>query len=292
MKCDSTINGRPRKAALLECNHVRFAYGRDMVLDDVTLGINEANFMGVIGPNGCGKSTLIKILSGLLSPQEGEVSMDGRDMSGLTRRHVARQLAVVAQEETTDFGFTVREEIMLGRAPHHGGLHFENHADRNIVEEVMTMTRVSHLADRRMEALSGGERQRVRTARALAQEPRVLLLDEPTNHLDLYSQLSLVELMRGINDQGIAILVVSHDINFVAGSCNHVKVLHDGSFRFSGAPDQVITPENLARAFNIEAMVDRNPATGAPRMTPVARLDNLRPRPFPDTSSPDTSSEA
>lgn len=281
MKCDSTINGRPRNAALLECSHVRFAYGRDLVLDDVTLCINESDFVGIIGPNGCGKSTLMRILSGLLKPMEGAVSLAGRDIAGLTRRHVAQQLAVVAQEETTDFGFTVREEIMLGRAPHHGGLHFESHADRRVVEEVMAVTRVSHLADRRMEALSGGERQRVRTGRALAQEPRVLLLDEPTNHLDLYSQLSLMELMRNINNRGIAILVVSHDINFVAASCSHVKILHDRCFRFSGTPDQVITQETLAETFNIEAMVDRNPVTGAPRMTPVARLDNPDRRPVP-----------
>ncbi len=280
MKCDSSINNKHRKAKLLECNHVRFSYGREMVLDDVTLCIDDADFLGIIGPNGSGKSTLLKILSGLLRPQEGSVTVNGMDIAGLSRRHVARQLAVVAQEETTDFGFTVREEIMLGRAPHHGGLHFGSRVDRHVVEDVMTMTRVSHLADRSMEALSGGERQRVRTARALAQEPRVLLLDEPTNHLDLYSQLSLMELMRTINDRGIAILVVSHDINFVAGSCSHVKILHAGTFRFSGDPDDVITRETLANAFNIEAMVDRNPATGTPRMTPVARIDNLAERPL------------
>ncbi|MFH1113867.1 MAG: ABC transporter ATP-binding protein [Pseudomonadota bacterium] len=268
------VHERPRKAPLLQCSSVSFGYGKNMVLSDVSLCIEEGDFIGVIGPNGCGKSTLIKILSGVLRPGEGAVSMGGGNMAGLTRRRIAGHLAVVAQEETTDFGFTVREEILLGRAPHHGGLHFENRADRNVVEKVMTMSGVSHLAHRSMEALSGGERQRVRTARALAQEPRVLLLDEPTNHLDLYSQLSLMELMRKINDQGIAILVVSHDINFVAGSCNEVKILRDGRFRFSGKPALVITPETLADAFHIEALVDRNPATGAPRMTPVARLGN------------------
>jgi iron complex transport system ATP-binding protein len=272
MKCDSTVAGRPKKPALLDCRNVHFAYDSRSVLNGVSLSMDEADLVGIIGPNGSGKSTLVKTLAGLLRPVEGVVSINGSDMAGLSRRHVARELAVVAQEEASDFGFTVWEEIMLGRAPHHGGLHFETRSDRSIVEKAMVMTRVTHLADRRVQALSGGERQRVRTARALAQEPRVLLLDEPTNHLDLYSQLSLLEMMREINGQGIAILVVSHDINFVSESCSHIKIVQDGKFRAEGSSGDVINEENLAQWFHIEAIVDRNPATGAPRMTPVARL--------------------
>jgi iron complex transport system ATP-binding protein len=242
------------------------------VLDGVSLSLPEGGFVGVIGPNGSGKSTLIRILSAGLTPLEGTVLLGGKDIAALTRRRTARDLAVVAQEERPDFGFSVWEEVMLGRSPHHRGLHFENRSDRTIVEHALEKTGIAHLAGRRISELSGGERQRARIARALAQEPRVILMDEPTNHLDLYSQLSLMELMREINTEGLAILLVSHDINFVARTSDHVKILHESTFRFSGTPAEVITEEHIAEAFNIRALVDANPGDGSPRMTPIERL--------------------
>jgi len=260
------------KKALLECRDVSFGYGSRTVLHGICFSIREGDFVGVIGSNGAGKSTLIKVLSGVLRPSEGIVALNGTDMRSLSKRKVATQVAVVQQEETPDFGFTVMEEVMMGRAPHHGGLYFEGTEDRAIVQEAMDKTRVTHLAERKIETLSGGERQRVRIARALAQQPKILLLDEPTNHLDLYAQLSLIELMRGINEEGIAIFVVSHDINFMCESCAHLKILHETSFSYQGPPGEIITEENLARSFNIKALVDVNPVTGAPRMTPLARL--------------------
>ena len=285
MNCDATAKQRPVNATLLECREVRFAYSGRIVLDGVSLRIHDADALGVIGPNGSGKSTLIKLLSGLLPPMEGMVTLNGVDLASLSRNRVAREVAVVAQEEITDFGFTVWEEIMLGRAPHHRGLHFEDSADRSVVERVMAMTGVEHLAHRIMDSLSGGERQRVRMARALAQEPRLLLLDEPTNHLDLYSLLALQEMLGEINVQGIALLVVSHDINFVAETCRHVSMLHEGTFHAGGSPADVITAENLAHTFHISALVDRNPVSQAPRMTPVARLEGQREQPGNGDSS-------
>jgi iron complex transport system ATP-binding protein len=259
--------------ALLECRNLSFRYPGRTVLDRISLTIRENDFVGVIGPNGAGKSTLIKVLSGLIRPSEGVVDLEGVDIRSLSRKAVASEIAVVQQEEAPDFGFMVTEQVMMGRAPHHGGLHFETVSDRVIVEEALRKTGVAHLADRRIDELSGGERQRVRIARALAQQPRVLLLDEPTNHLDLYSQLSLTELLRKISDEGLAILLASHDINFVAASCAHLKILHEGKFHSEGSPHEVITEKNLAESFHITALVDKNPATAAPRMTPLARLD-------------------
>ncbi|MGO9120319.1 MAG: ABC transporter ATP-binding protein [Desulfomonilaceae bacterium] len=260
------------KNALLECSDVSFRYGSRTVLHGISLSIGQGDFVGVIGPNGAGKSTLIKVLSGVLRPSQGVVTLNGVDMRSLPPRKVAAELAVVQQEETPDFSFTVTEEVMMGRAPHHGGLYFESPSDRAIVQEAMDKARVTHLAERRIETLSGGERQRVRIARALAQQPKILLLDEPTNHLDLYAQISLIELMRDINEEGIAIFVVSHDINFMCESCAHLKILHERKFYCQGSPREVITEENLAHSFNIKALVDVNPVTGAPRMTPLARL--------------------
>ncbi len=262
--------GTPK--TLLECRNVKFSYGGNRVLDGVSLAIHEGSFVGVVGPNGSGKSTLIRILAAGLRPAEGVVLLHESDMAFLQRQRIARELAVVSQEESIDFGFSVREEVMMGRSPHHGGLHFENRTDLAIVHRVMEKAGIAHLASRRTSELSGGERQRVRIARGLAQEPRVLLLDEPTNHLDLYSQLSLMELLAEINEAGLAILLVSHDINFVARTCSDVKILHRSRFLFSGAPSEVITEANLAEAFGIRAIVDTHPAYGSPRMTPVERL--------------------
>jgi len=260
------------KTVILECKDVRFGYNGRTVLDGISMTIPQGELVGVIGPNGAGKSTLVKVLSGLRPPSEGSVCLNGVDLRLLSKKTVATDLAVVEQEEASDFGFTVIEEVMLGRAPHHRGLHFENAADRMIVDKALIETQVVHLADRRMETLSGGERQRVRIARALAQEPRLLLLDEPTNHLDLYSQLSLTELLREINREGLAIVMVSHDINFVSESCVHVKILSEGKLRGEGTPHEVITEQHLAQSFHIRAIVDLNPVTAAPRMTPLSRL--------------------
>lgn len=242
------------------------------MLHGISLSIGEGDFVGVIGANGAGKSTLIKVLSGVLRPSQGVVTLNGVDMRSLPLKKVAAELAVVQQEEAPDFSFRVAEEVMMGRAPHHGGLYFEGPSDLAVVQEAMGKAGVTHLAERKIETLSGGERQRVRIARALAQQPKILLLDEPTNHLDLYAQLSLIELMRDINAEGIAIFLVSHDINFMCASCTHLKILHETSFRYQGAPREVITEENLALSFGIRALVEENPVTGALRMTPLARL--------------------
>lgn len=256
---------------LLECHDVRFSYGARTVLEGICLAVHTCSFVGIVGPNGSGKSTLIRVLSGVLKPEQGAVTLEGRDMVALSRRSVAQAIAVVAQEEISDFGFSVREEVLLGRSPHHRGLHFDGPKDVAIADRSMEKADVAHLAERQLSELSGGERQRVRIARALAQEPRVLLMDEPTNHLDLFAQLSLMDLLREINSEGLAIVVVSHDINFVARACRHVKILHNRSFLFGGAPDEVITEDSIGRAFSVRAVVDRHP-DGTPRMTPIERL--------------------
>lgn len=254
---------------LLACKDLVFRYDGRTVLNGATLTVEKGEFVGVIGPNGAGKSTLLKILSGVLRPESGRVTLGGIHVKDIPRREVARQVAVVAQEETAEFGFSVRDQVLLGRAPHHGGLYFETLSDRKIVEDAMEKTGVANLENRRMDALSAGERQRVRIARGVAQQPRVLLLDEPTNHLDLYSQLSLMGLLRTVNQEGIAILLVSHDINFVAQCCHKINMLHQGHFSFSGAPRDVITPDNVAEAFGIRSLVEPAPFTGVPRLTPI-----------------------
>ena len=251
---------------------LQFSYDAQIVLKNVNLSIDRGMLIGVIGPNGSGKTTLIRLLAGMLKPSAGRVILDGQLIESFSTRSVARRIAVVAQEESADFRFSVREEVTLGRFPHHGGLHFEDDEDAKIVAEAMEKTEVSHLADRMVDELSGGERQRVRVARALAQEPFVLLMDEPTNHLDLYSQLALMDLLRTINRDGIAVLLVSHDINFVCRVCSEIHILHNGVFQYSGYPKDVITEQTIAETFHIYAYVTTNSTDGQTIVIPLDRL--------------------
>lgn len=258
---------------LIECDSVSFRYIATPVLEKITIRIHSGEFLGVVGRNGVGKSTLIRILTGTLTPYDGIVLLNGRPMGALSRRAVARKLAVVSQTEPSDFGLTVWEEVMLGRSPHHGGIHYENSEDRAIVEMALEKTQTSHLASRRLDMLSGGERQRIRIARGIAQQPEVIFLDEPTTHLDLFSQLKLMELLKDINKQGIAVFLVSHDINFLAQCCQYVHLMHNGTIYVQGRPSDVITADNVAACFGIEAEVTVDPVTSIPRINPL-RISN------------------
>ncbi len=260
------------ESCLLKCDSVFFGYRDVPILKGVSMAVTEGAFLGVIGPNGVGKSTLIRVLTNTLPPKRGTVLLDGQPLATLTRRAIAQKLAVVSQTDTSDFGFTVWEEVMLGRSPHHGGIHYENLDDRAIVEMALEKTQIAHLASRRLDTLSGGERQRVRIARAIAQQPVIVFLDEPTTHLDLYSQLTLMELLKDINKQGIAVFLVSHDINFVAQSCADVHLMHDGAILVHGAPREVITPDRVATCFRIRADVFVDPKTSIPRINPLGIL--------------------
>jgi iron complex transport system ATP-binding protein len=264
----------PEQASNLACQDVWFGYKHETepVLKGVSLTLQEGSLVGVIGPNGSGKSTLMRVLSGVIRSTRGTVTLDGSTLQSLGKKALAKRVAVLAQEEAPEFAFTVREVVAMGRAPHHGGLYFEDRSDTIAIERSMERAGVAHLADRSVEALSGGERQRVRIARALAQEPRFLLLDEPTNHLDLYSQLSVTELLRDIHREGLAILIVSHDINLVAELCQRVHLMRNGSFLYAGTPHDVVTEESIARCFSIRAVVEVNAFTGAPRITPLGKL--------------------
>ena len=257
---------------VLSCRGVSFAYGRRGVLEDIDLTMAAGDFIGVMGPNGSGKTTLIKILSGVLAPLRGFVELGGVRLANLSRKEVARKTAVVAQEDTRDFGFTVRQTVTLGRFPHHAGLWFEDEEDMRLVEETMRLNDLTELGDRPMDKLSGGERQRVRLARALAQQPDLLLLDEPTNHLDLYAQLALMETLERVKAHGLAILAVSHDINFLARCSTRIMMLHGERLRHGGSPEEVVTEENLAACFKIRTLVDRSPEDDSLRITPLARL--------------------
>lgn len=257
---------------MLECRSVSVSFNEFVALDKVNLKISTGDFFGIIGPNGAGKSTLIKVLSGVLVPSSGVVNLHNVNLRTLPRQEIATKLAVVVQEEDSGIGFTVAQYVALGRSPHHCGLYFENNFDREIIQEAMIRTQTDHFVNRQFDSLSGGEKQRVRIARALAQEPKILILDEPTNHLDIYFQMNLTELLEQINQKGISVVIVSHDINFMCGACAHLKLMHRGRILAEGRSSEVVTENNLAEAFKVRAFVDINPVTRAPRITPLGRI--------------------
>ena len=257
-------------AAILQLDGVSFAYRGAPVFAGLDLSVGEGEMTAVLGPNGSGKTTLVRLAVGHLGPSSGAVTLRGKSLTDIPARERARTISVVPQESHLAFDFTVREIVLMGRAPHQGILGVDGEDDRSIALEAMEQTGIAHLAERRFPELSGGERQRVVIARALAQRPRLLLLDEPTAFLDLKHRLSVYALLTGLNrDLGITIVVVSHDINLAARHCGRVVLLHRGVVAADGSPDDVLTVENLRSVYGVDADVRRDPGSGRAYVYPL-----------------------
>jgi len=256
---------------LLEAREVHFGYGERPVLEGIDLEVCPGEIVGLLGPNGSGKSTLLKILSGVLAGFGGSVLLDGRELASLSRREVARELAVVPQETRFGFPFSALEVVLMGRHPHLGRMSFESSRDLELARSALERCGVSELAPRSILELSSGERQRVVFARALAQEPRVLLLDEPTSFLDVRHQVEIYELVRGlVEERGVAALTVLHDLNLAAEYCDRIYLLHGGAIEASGPTEEVFTYANLTRVFETDLYVDRNDLTGKLLVVPLS----------------------
>lgn len=250
---------------ILEARGASFGYGGVPILKRLCLAIRRGEMVGVIGPNGGGKSTLVRGLSRVLPPLEGEVRLDDVNLARVRRGELARRLAVVPQSANLPSLFTVQEVVLMGRTPYLGLLGAEKPRDRQIAEQAMRLTHTLELAERRVGDLSGGERQRVVVARALAQEPEVLLLDEPTAHLDIAHQLGLLNLLKKLNSQqGLTVLSVFHDLNLAAQYCERLLLLADGTILAEGSPEDVITPANIHRAYGAEVQVFSHPLNQRP----------------------------
>jgi len=258
--------------ALVKICDLSFGYKTSEILHELSLCLERGEILGIVGPNGSGKSTLIKLISGLYLPWKGDVFLKGRPLASYKRRDIARSIASVSQEIEKDFPFTVREVVAMGRAPYMGRFAIENKADRAIIEEAMELTDISHYAERLPYQLSGGERQRMVIARALAQEPEILLMDEPTSHLDLNHQMEINSLiMRMKEEKGLAVVYVTHDLSSASECCSRIILLGEGQIHAEGTPDVVITAENIDAIYGCRALVDENPETGRPRVTPLMR---------------------
>ncbi|MDV3125371.1 ABC transporter ATP-binding protein [Mycobacterium sp. 21AC1] len=223
-----------------------------LIVDGVDINVATGSTVGLLGPNGSGKSSLLRLLAGLRTTSSGVVRLDDADVAAMSRRALARRLAVVDQEASTDQEPTVRDVVELGRLPHRPAWSPISAADRAIVESAAVTTGVADLLGRRYSTLSGGERQRVQIARALAQEPTELLLDEPTNHLDIRHQLELLELVAATDTTTVMAL---HDLNLAAAYCQELVILHHGLVHTAGPPAAVLTPAVIAEVYEVEATV-------------------------------------
>lgn len=267
---------------MLAASNLRYRYGANPILSDVSLSVSPGEVLAIIGPNGAGKSTLLHLLSGTAKPQGGDVSLDGRPLRQWKPVDLAKRRAVLPQAPLLNFPFRVLDVVMLGRSPFAGQA--AHHEDLRIAAAALRSADAVHLAERIYPTLSGGERQRVQLARVLAQvwpadcdmadeapgkhESRYLLLDEPTNNLDIAHQQATLAAARRLTGDGHGVLAVLHDPNLAAFHADRVCILKDGEIMVEGTPDSVITEHNLEAAFGLRVVVMRHPENGRAVMVP------------------------
>jgi iron complex transport system ATP-binding protein len=255
---------------ILTLKNVGYRYGQIRAIKGIDLQVYGGEILGILGPNGSGKSTLLKVMDGILVPQEGEILIEESPFAAFGRSHLAREVAMVAQESHFRFSFSTLEVVLMGRFPHLKRLQFEGKRDMEVAMGALNATHTLEFAERSIHELSGGEKQRVLIARALAQEPRVILLDEPTSFLDLKFKREIFQLISTLSlEKGLSVVVVSHDIDLTSQYCRRVIMLRNGSIYEMGEPGEVITAANIEAVYDCPVLVDKNPATGRPRVTPL-----------------------
>lgn len=239
------------------------------ILKGISLSVEDGEFLALMGPNGSGKTTLLRCIMNYLTPEHGAVLVDARPIHTMPDRELAQLFAVVPQTSQMEFSFTAYEMVMMGRTPHaknrFSGI---SKSDDSAVRAAMEKTNTWKFADREYSGLSGGERQRVIIARALAQEPKVLLLDEPTVYLDITGQLEIMDLLRELNRGGLTIIAVMHDINLASRYCSDIALIHEGRIESHGRPEEVFTPENIVRIYDVDVIVRKDPLTNCVSVIP------------------------
>lgn len=254
----------------LKINNLEFGYGDTPVLKGIDFNVETGEFVSIIGPNGSGKSTLLKTINHLYPIKSGSISILGKDISLYNSREMARNIALVPQDTSLDYEFTVEDVVLMGRHPYKGRFEKEDEEDFNIVYESMKMTNTLNLKDRLITEISGGERQRVFIAKALAQKPSIMLLDEPTSHLDINHQMDILNLLKDLNqEKDMTIILVIHDINLAARYSDEIILLNSGIIQGKGSPEEVITTENMERAYNLKVAIEKNKYTNTIYLTPI-----------------------
>jgi len=259
----------------LQAQALTLAYDGNVVARDLTLSIPAAGFTAIVGPNACGKSTLLRALVRMLKPREGSVLLDGSEISSLPTKQVARRLGLLPQTSTAPDGITVVDLVARGRHPYQRLLRQWSHEDEQAVRAAMTQTAVDDLAHRLVDELSGGQRQRVWLAMALAQSTPLLLLDEPTTFLDIAHQIEVLDLCAELHAQGRTLVAVLHDLNHACRYATNLVAMRDGAVVAQGRPEDIVDADLVEAIFGLPCLVVPCPATGAPMVVPAATRSPL-----------------
>lgn len=253
----------------IHADQVTIGYDKRIISEDLTAFIPDKSFTAIIGPNGCGKSTLLRAFARVLKPEEGQVILDGKQITEYKSKEVARVLGLLPQSSIAPDGIRVADLVARGRAPYQSLIQQWREGDEDAVEAALKATRLTDLSDRLVQELSGGQRQRVWVAMLLAQDTPLMLLDEPTTFLDIAYQYELMELFRSFHEQGKTIVTVLHDLNQAARYANHLIVMKDGEVVTTGSPAEVINAELIEKVFGLRCMVVPDPVTGTPSIVPL-----------------------
>ena len=249
----------------LELQNVWLAYGSKVVVRDITFKVMPGEIVGLIGPNGCGKSTIIRALSRIIPLRSGKIFLDGKDISRLPRQELARLLGVVPQMPLLPNAFTAFEIVLMGRNPHLGLFQYEGEKDLAIAWRAMERTATQSLAQRRIGELSGGEIQRIVIARVLAQEPKSILLDEPTANLDISHQVEILDLIKNLClTNKLTVVIALHDLNLAAQYCDRLLLINNGRVHAEGTPREVINPQNIKEVYGADGCVYTHPDIDLP----------------------------
>jgi iron complex transport system ATP-binding protein len=250
---------------LLNIKNVTAGYRKEPVLKDIDLSVAKGDLVGIIGPNGSGKTTLLKASTRILKPWAGDVLINDRSIWDVSRKELAREIAVVSQG-VEPVSVTVYEYILLGRFPYYNDFQLvESSKDEEIAHKYMELTGTMHLKDAPMSEISGGERQLAQIARALTQEPEMVFLDEPTAHLDITHQVKVLDLIKHLNSAlGLTVLMVLHDLNLASEYCSRLALLDNGRIYKTGTPHEVLTYEVIEEVYKTPVVVEKNPLSNKP----------------------------
>ncbi len=252
---------------LFAINKLCYSYGQTAVIKELSGQITAGKFYGIIGPNGCGKTTFLDLLAAIKSPQAGEILFNGRNLGTIPKKQLARSISLVPQEYNVFFSYTVEEIVFMGRHPHMKRFTNPGAEDWNAVNYALKALGIDKLRHHHINKLSGGQKQRVIVARAIAQQCPVILLDEATSSLDINFTIQIFDLVKRmvLREDKTAIAVI-HDLNLAAAYCDHLVFINDGQIRACGATETVCTEENIRQNFGVQSRIEKDPETGTLRI--------------------------